>query len=415
MDTELLRIKVSRIFGKIRRSKKRVTVLEGSSRSTKTFSIIQWIISQHNETEGLTTTVCRARLTWLKASIIPDFIDVLKMHGQWNEKDFNKTESTYSINGGLVRFIGLDESQKMHGLKQDICWINEAVEATKKAFTQLIIRTKKRIILDYNPSYEDHWIYSSVVTRDDCEFIHSTYKDNPFLDPAIRAEIEKLEPTEFNIAQGTADETAWKIYGLGLRAAHKGLIMAKMKICKDLPPESEWTKVMYGLDFGFTNDPTALVKIVMAHGNLYFKELIYKKGLTNIINPNNPSQLSIEQLFIDLGIPKDVEIFADSAEPKSIADLKGCGYNIKPVEKGPDSVKAGIDTMLRYNLFITEDSMNGIKEKNNYKWNESSEGKLTNTPIDLWNHFMDAGRYAVYMALRERTGNFADLMRGLNL
>lgn len=405
-------IQVSRVFGAIKRSKKRIVANEGSSRSTKTISILQFIIGEHLENPGLVTTICRERLTWLTATVVPDFVEVMgEAHFNiWNDKNWNKQEKIYKINRGRIQFIGLDEAQKLHGRKQDILWINEAVEAKYKHFQQLVIRTKRKIVLDYNPSYEQHWIYDKVITRDDCDFIKSTYKDNPFLDQSIVDEIERLEPTPRNIAQGTADEVAWKIYGLGVRAAHRGLIYSKINIVKDLPPQEEWKKVFYGLDFGFTNDPTAFVQVVLAHGELYFKQLIYKRRLTNIINPENPNQMSIEQLFIDLGIPKEASIYADSAEPKSIADLQGCGYNVIAAEKGPDSVKAGIDTILRYKGHITEDSMDGIKEKNNYKWKEDGNGNPTNTPVDDWNHFWDAARYAVYMALRDRAGSFADLM-----
>ena len=405
-------IQVTRVFGAIKSSKKKIIANEGSSRSTKTFSILQYIIDEHQNNPGLVTTIGRERLTWIKATIIPDFKELMgdDFLGLWDERCWNKTESTYTINDGVIQFIGLDEAQKFHGRKQDIAWINEAVEAKFKVFQQLILRTKKKLILDYNPSYEQHWIYDKVITRDDCEFIHSTYMDNPFLDQAIVDEIERLEPTPYNIAQGTADEVAWKIYGLGLRAAHKGLIHSKVKIVKDLPPENEWKKVFYGLDFGFTNDPTALVQIVLAHGELYYKQLIYEKRLTNIRNAENPSQVSIQQRFEELDIPKTAEIYADSAEPKAIADLQGCGYNVIGADKGSDSIKAGLDTMKRYVSYITEDSLDGIKEKNSYKWKEDSSGNPLNVPVDMWNHFWDAARYGDYMAFREKVGSFAELM-----
>jgi phage terminase large subunit len=396
------RIKVSKVFGKIRKSDKRIIVNEGSSRSTKTYSILQYIISEHLQYPKLVTTICRAKLTWLKVTVVPDFIEIMQTQFDlWNDNHWNKTESAYSINGGLIRFIGLDETQKMHGLKQDIFWINEAVETRLKDFRQLIIRTKKKAILDYNPSYEQHWIYDKVIPREDCEFIKSTYKDNPFLEKEIIEEIERLEPNPFNDAQGTSDEVSWKIYGLGERAAHKGLIFAKVKICSELPPQDEWKDYFYGLDFGFTNDPTALTLCVIAHGNLYLKELIYKRGLTNIINKENPNQPSIQQCFIDLGIKKQDRIWADAAEPKSIMDLFNCGYNIKAASKGPGSVNAGIDAIKRHNVFITEDSLNGIKEKNNYKWREDNSGNLTNVPIEGFDHFWDSTRYGLIMETKK--------------
>ena len=401
MNSPEIRIKTSKVFRQISQSNKRIIVLEGSARSSKTFSIIQWIILQHLQNPGLRTTISRLKLTWAKSSVMVDFLEILKMFQVWNPDDWNKSESIYKLNGGEISFIGLDEAQKVHGRKQDIFWVNEAVESEHESVRQLLIRTTRCGILDYNPSFETHWIYDKVIPRDDCTYIHSTFKDNPFLSKEIKDEILRLEPTPENIAQGTADLTSWKIYGLGERAAHRGLIMAKVKICKELPPQSEWKRCFYGFDFGFTNDPSTLSQIVQAHGDLYMRQLIYKRGLTNIINTQNPNQPSIQQYLLDLGIPKSARIWADSAEPKSIADLYNCGwYNFKAAEKGPDSIKAGIDTMLRYNIFLTEDSLDAIKEKNNYKWKEDKSGNPTNEPVDAFNHFWDGARYACYMELR---------------
>lgn len=399
------RVKTSSVFTKIRKANTRVIVNEGSSRSTKTISILQFIIQLHLAVPGLKTTISRKKLTWLKVTVIPDFEEVMKKHFMiWNDNNWNKTESTYEINGGSICFVGLDEPQKLHGRKQDVSWINEAVEADYKDFEQLAIRTTKTMLLDYNPSYEQHWIYDKVIPRDDCTFIKSTYKDNPFLDPLIRQEIERLEPTPQNIAQGTADEVSWKIYGLGERAAHRGIIFSKVKIVRELPPKDDWKKCVYGLDFGFTNDPTSLSQLVLAHGELWLKQLIYKRGLTNIINPHNPSQESIEGMMLKLGIPKNATIWADAAEPKSIQDLKNSGwFNIGAAIKGPDSIINGINTILRYNVNLTEDSVDAIKEKNNYKWKEDRSGNATNEPIDMWNHFWDSVRYAAIMELKQDT------------
>lgn len=406
---EQIRFKGSNVYARIDKAKTRIIVNEGSSRSTKTFSIIQYLINQCFQTPGTTVTASRAKLTWLKATVIPDFKEVMKEHFKiWNDDRWNKTDSKYIFpNGSEFTFIGIDEAQKLHGRKQDFAWVNEAVETEAAEFRQLLLRTAKQIILDYNPAFEAHWIYDQVIPRDDCTLIKSTYKDNPFLNPDIKQEIERLEPTPSNIAQGTADEVSWKIYGLGERAAHRGLIFSKAKICKQLPPESEWKKTFYGLDFGFTQDPSALIQIVLSQGDLYFRQIFFKRGLTNIINPNNPTQQSIQQRLIDNSIPKTISMWADSAEPKSIADLKGCGWNVKPTMKGPDSIKAGLDIMLRYNLFITEDSLDMIKEKNNYKWKEDKTGKATNEPIDNWNHCWDAARYGCFMELKAREFDFS--------
>lgn len=398
-----MQLKSSNVFARIEAAKTRIVVNEGSSRSTKTFSLIQKIIIDCIQ-EPQVVTISRARHTWLKKTVMVDFFDILKNHFDlYNPKDHNKSDSAYLFpNGSLVEFIGLDEPQKLHGRKQDVVWINEAVETKPEDFRQFALRTKKRLYLDYNPSYEQHWIYDTVIPRQDCTLIHSTYKDNPFLDHAIVEEIERLEPTPRNIEQGTADETSWKIYGLGIRAAHRGLIFDKTKICERLPDDEHCDLVAYGLDFGFTNDPTALVKIRVYSGNLYFEQLLYERGLVNRKNPSNPNQKSIEGELERLGIPKSARIWADAAEPKSILDIQNAGWlQCNAADKGPDSVRQGIDIIRRYNSFIHEGSLDMIKERNNYKWREDKKGNPTNEPVKGFDHAFDAARYCCFMELAD--------------
>jgi len=398
----LIDIKTSNVFTKNRKANTRIIVNEGSSRSTKTYSIAQLLIGLALESK-VKITACRSKLTWLKATAYLDFIDVLQNHfNLYDPRSMNRTELIYTFpNGSTFRFLGLDEVQKLHGYKGNILWINEAMECAKGSFTQLAMRTTDKIFIDYNPSAETHWIYDTVIPRDDCTFIKSTYKDNPFLEQAIIDEIERLEPTPANIKMGTADETLWKIYGLGERAAHKGLIFGDTEICKDLPPKEEWKKHAYGLDFGFTNDPTSLSLVVLSHGELYFKQLLYEKGLVNRKDPKMPKQKSIEQRFEELEIPENAEIWADSAEPKSIKDLQNAGwFNLQGADKGKDSIVNGIQNIKRYKTYITECSIDAIKERNNYKWAQDKNDKILNKPVDAFNHFFDSIRYCCSMKFR---------------
>jgi len=395
-------IKHTKQFTTLRKDKRRIAVLEGSSRSAKTYSVIQLLIS-FCLARKVRCTAARLKLTWVKATIFLDFIDILQNHfNLYDPNAMNKTESIYTFqNGSTFRFLGLDETQKLHGYKGDILWINEAMECSKNSFTQLAMRTTGKIYIDYNPSAESHWIYDTVIPRDDCTFIKSTYKDNPFLEQAIIDEIERLKPTAENIKMGTADETLWKIYGLGERAAHKGLIFGGTEICKELPPKEEWKKHAYGMDMGYSNDPTALSLVVLSQGELYFKQLLYEKGLVNRKDPRNPQQKSIEQRLEELEIPKNAEIWADSAEPKTIKDLQNAGYfNLQGADKGKDSIVNGIQNILRYKTYITEDSLDFIKERNNFKWAESKDGKILNKPVDAFNHLWDATRYCCSMKFR---------------
>jgi len=359
-------------------------VLEGSARSSKTWSIMQYLILRCASAPNFKVTACRQKLTWAKASIVQDFEEIMRDQMLlWQESCWNKTESTYYFrNGSELSFVGLDEFGKLQGRKQHIAWVNEAIQTTLKAFRQLSIRTTEQIILDYNPSETEHWIYRDVLTREDCAYIHSTYKDNDFLEPNVIAEIERLKDV---------DEVLWKIYGLGQRGAHKGLIFPKYEL-KPFPDDAK--EVEYGMDFGFTNDPTTLVKCGILHGELYVKELLYKTGLTNIHNANKPHQPSIQKELERLGIKPGDTIWADSAEPKSITEIRHCGFLIKPCMKGPDSVMNGLDNLRRYKLNVDPASVNLLKELANYKYKEDADGNILNEPIDAFNHAIDAMRYA---------------------
>jgi len=376
-----LNIKVSNVFERNYQAKTKVVVNQGSSRSGKTYSILQLLIfvKAFEERENV-FTIARKTLTALKASAMRDFVDILKSVDLYEEKNHNKSENTYKLNGNLFEFIGLDQPQKKRGAKRDYLFINEANELTLEDWVQLSIRTKKQIYLDYNPSMEEHWIYDIVIPRDDCTFIKSTYLDNAaFLEPEQVREIENL----INI-----DETYYKIYALGEMAQVKGAIYTNWGLTELFPAECDM--VFYGMDFGYSNDPTALVKVGVKSNELFLQEMIYERNLTN---------QDIGERLIELGIGRNDEIFADSAEPKSIYEIYKMGFNIKPTVKGHDSVLNGIDTVKRYRQNVMIGSTNLQRELKHYKWKEDISGKSLNVPIDKFNHLMDAVRYACVMKL----------------
>jgi phage terminase large subunit len=228
------------------------------------------------------------------------------------------------------------------------------------------------VIIDFNPSEEFHWIYDQVLPRKDVEFYQTTYKDNPFLGAEIKAEIERLKEI---------DENYWRVYGLGERGQSRSLVYT-FSTCKQIPKEAKL--VAYGLDFGFSNDPTSLVRTYILDDSMYVDELIYRTGMTN---------QDIAKEMQNLGLDKSNEIFADSAEPKSIEEIYRMGWNVKPVVKG--AINLGIDIIRRYNLYATEGSFNLIKELRNYKYIEDKNGQMTNKPVDNFNHALDALRYSV--------------------
>jgi phage terminase large subunit len=379
--------KVNKVFRHLENSDKRITIEQGGTRSGKTYNILLWLIFGYAlKNSGKTITICRKTYPSLRASSMRDFFDILKEHDIYNEADHNKSNSEYRLEGNLFEFISLDQPQKVRGRKRDVLYINEANELYFEDWQQLIFRTTEKAILDYNPSDEFHFIYEKIKPREDADFYITTYKDNPFLSDEIINEIERLK---------LVDENYWNIYGLGQIGSSQALIF-RINECNAIPTEAKF--LSYGMDFGFTNDPTTLVAIYQQGDNIYLKELIYQTGLTN-------RDINDKLKFHEI---ERKEVFADSAEPKSIEELYRMGWNIKPATKGQGSVNIGIDMMKRYQLHVTKDSVNMIKEFRNYKWQEDKNGNILNVPVDMFNHTIDAIRYGLYDKLaRPNYGKYA--------
>ena len=336
-----------------------------------------WLIFDYCDNHsGHTVTIARKTFPALRASVMRDFFEILERYDLYKPAHHNRTNHEYILEGNLIEFVSLDQPQKVRGRKRQTLFINEANELTYEDWQQLIMRTEGKVIIDYNPSDAFHWIYDRVIPREDADFYKTTYEDNPFLDPAIKAEIERLKET---------DEDYWRIYGLGERGMSRAAVFQYSVV--DKPRGSI---ISHGLDFGYTNDPTALVGIYKDGDSLYIDEMLYHTHLTN---PDISDRLHT------LGLNKRDEIYADSAEPKSIEELYRMGWNIHPTQKGSDSVNAGIDMLKRYKLHITKRSTNTLKEFQNYRWQEDKNGNLLNRPIDQWNHAIDATRYAVWNKL----------------
>ena len=368
------KIRTNKVFNHLKHSDKKIVVEQGGTRSGKTYNILLWIIFEYTyRNTGKTITICRKSFPSLRASVMRDFFEILRNYELYNEDYHNKSSNEYHLNGNLIEFISLDQPQKIRGRKRNLLYINEGNELFYEDWQQLVFRTDGRIIIDYNPSESFHWIYDKVVPREDCDFYQTTYRDNPFLDKSIVDEIERLRDT---------DEDYWRIYGLGERGMSRATIFQFGQ--SEIPTDAKL--ISYGLDFGYTNDPTALVAVYQLDNHLYLEELIYRTGLTN---------RDIHAHFQSFNLDRRDEIFADSAEPKSIDELHRFGWNVKPTVKGADSVNAGIDILKRHKLFVTPRSSNLIKELQNYKWVEDKNGNLLNKPIDAFNHGIDAARYAV--------------------
>ena len=363
-------IKTTNVFHKAYRSSTRITCLQGGTRSSKTYSLCQLFIVKALKETGKVFTICRKTLPALKGTAYRDILELLKKLEIYSEEFHNKSELSYTLNNNLIEFISVDQPQKIRGRKRDYLWLNEANEFTYEDYQQLILRTVGKIYLDYNPSDPYSWIYDKVITRDDCTFIKSTYKANPFLDKDTVAEIERLRDL---------DPDYWQVYGLG----EIGSIQTMIFRAFNLVDEVQGRLVGYGLDFGFTNSPSALVAIYVKDNDLYIKELLYEKRLTNT---------DLAQKIKDLGISRQDEIVCDSAEPKAIEELYRSGLNAKPAKKGA-GIHLGIDIMRRYKMHITKDSLNAIKEFRGYKWATDKNGDVLNTPVKINDHLIDAARY----------------------
>lgn len=379
-------MKQSTTYYQVKSCTARIQVHQGGTRSGKTYSICQALIEwcYLNQGCGWIISIIRKTFPALRGSVMRDFINILISQDWYDERDHNKSESMYTLFGNLIEFVSVDQPQKIRGRKRNICFINECNELHYEDWRQLILRTTDKIILDFNPSDEFHWLHDSVIPRDDAEFFQTTYLDNPFLDQSTVDEIERLRDT---------DDNYWRIYGLGERGVSKETVF-QFKTYDEIPEAANL--VAYGLDWGYANDPTALVSVHKHGDELYLDQHIYSGGLTNS---------DIIEKLTELGVGR-AEIIADSAEPKSIEDLHRARFHIKPSKKGPDSIRAGVDVMRRKKLFIQEGALDMLKEFRNYKWATDKNGRALNKPVDEWNHAIDAVRYVCLNKLRKKSGKY---------
>ena len=382
-----MNVNVNVVFEHLLDSQSKIVVEQGGTRSGKTYNILLYIIFHYCQVNsGKTITICRKTFPAVRSSVMRDFIDILKRHNKYNEENHNKSNSEYNLDGNLVEFISVDQPQKIRGRKREFLFINEANELNFEDWQQLVFRTTEKIVIDYNPSDEYHWIYDKVLTREDVEFYKTTYLNNKFLDKSIIDEIERLKET---------DEQYWQIYGLGEKGISKATIFNYTEVSK-IPEDAEF--ISYGADAGYTNDPSTLVSVYRKDHNLYIKEHLYRTMMTT---------RDLSEHFKLVGVGRN-PIYFDAAEPRLIDELRRMGHNVQPSLKGRDSINAGIDLLKRFKIHLTNDSDNLIMEFRNYKWQEDRSGKLTNTPVDKNNHLIDASRYATYSILsRPNFGKYA--------
>lgn len=373
--------------------KKRYIVNKGSTRSSKTYSVLQLLFLIARESpRPRTISIVSESMPHLKKGCIRDFIGIMQKENIWNENNWNATDKIYKINNSIIEFFSADNPGKVHGPSRDILYINECINIEYEIYRQLAIRTTETIFLDCNPSFE-FWLDEKVLSnKNESCMIHSTYKDNNYLTDAQVKEIES----------NMNDTGWWTVYGEGLTGTRQGVIISNWNIVTELPDtyKNRWI----GIDFGFTNDPTAIVDIRLSEGELWINELLYERGVDNI---------QIARFLEEIGLHKDIQIIADSAEPKSIREISSFGWKVEPAQKGKDSINTGISILNRYTKHITQNSLNIINEYRNYRWQTDINGVSTNIPIDRYNHSIDAQRYVALNKLIEKNSNLSySIIRG---
>lgn len=358
---------------KIASLKKRIRAIQGGTSASKTISILIGLIeyAQKDETPTLTSIVSES-MPHLKKGCIRDFKNIMKAHNYWKEDNWKESDKVYTFEtGSQMEFFGADQADKLRGGRRDRLFINEANNVSFMAFEELEVRTKEFIYLDWNPVSE-FWFDTEIINkRDDVDFIKVNYLGNEAIDEQTRKSIEQRKNRK----------GWWQVYGLGELGEIEGKIYKDWAIIDEIPHEARLER--YGLDFGYTNDPSSCVSIYYYNGGYILDEEFYKKGMSN------------QEIAESLRNLKEAIVVADSAEPKSIDEIKKYGINIIPANKGKDSVRNGIQLVQNQRISVTKRSTNIIKEYRNYLWLTDKDGKVLNEPEHEYSHSMDAIRYAI--------------------
>jgi phage terminase large subunit len=361
---------------KIASLKKRVRIVQGGSSASKTFSIIPLLITYAIDNPATEISIVAETIPHLRRGAIRDFIKIMDSTDNFQPNSWNKSSLTYYFqNGSFIEFFSADNPSKLRGARRDILFINECNNVDFESYMQLSIRTRKFIYLDYNPTNE-FWVHKELLNDKNTSFIKLTYKDNEALEQSIINELESKR----ELAKLSDYWANWvRVYLDGEIGSLQGVVFDNWEQT-DLPTTAKL--LGYGMDFGFTNDPTTLIGVYLNDGHYYFDEIVYQTGLTNsdFVNLVKPT--------LKAGI-----IYADSAEPKSIEEIRRMGINIIGAVKGSDSVMYGINLMQQKKFYVTKNSLNLVRELRSYTWMKDKTGATLNRPIDANNHAIDAIRY----------------------
>ena len=359
---------------KINALKRRIKIIQGGTSAGKTYGILPILITKAATFPRTEISIVAETIPHLRRGALKDFLRIMKDTGRYFDERFNKSLLRYEFaNGSFIEFFSADDSSKLRGARRDILYINECNNVTFESYNELAIRTKKEVFLDFNPANE-FWVHTELKDESDADFLILTYKDNEALDKSI---IDQLEKNRLKAETSSYWANWCRVYLDGEIGMLEGVIFSNWKSIDKLPTEAKLIGI--GLDFGYTNDPTAAVEIYNYNGTRILNELVYRTGMLNS---------DIAKI-----LPKHVPIYADSSEPKSIDEIKRYGITIKGVTKGKDSINYGIDVMQQQEYLVTSQSTNLIKELRAYCWDVDKQGTRLNTPIGTNDHAITAVRY----------------------
>ena len=366
--------KVTTAIRKILALKKRIKIIQGGTSAGKTFGILPILIDKAARHSGLEISVVAETIPHLRRGALKDFLKIMRWTNRYVDANFNKSLLRYEFaNGSVIEFFSADDASKLRGARRDILYINECNNVTFESYNELAIRTKKEVYLDFNPANE-FWVHTELKDEPDSDFIILTYLDNEALDQSI---IDQIEKNKEKSKTSEYWRNWWNVYGLGLVGSLEGVVFNNWKIVDTIPNEARLIGI--GLDFGYSVDPTAIVEVYVYNGQRIVNEKVYRTGMLN-------SDIAKE-------LPKHVVVYADSAEPKSIEEIRRQGITIKGVTKGKDSINYGIDVMQRQDYLVTANSTNLIKELRAYCWDTDKTGVRLNKPAGGNDHIIDALRY----------------------